>query len=224
MKFTENKKQFPGRKRIIKVDAFNVQIPNTEEIYVRMERAEGDGEEGTPVTAENLNKGNWRDDESVSFISLKDNHLPVAKTGEAQIVTKLNGEVWIIRPDGKGDAFKIGDVNKENLKELKLELETRTTETITLTSSSARHAAQSADKAERACEEAQQLAKDIVKVAAPVVNPNFVGEVKENDQRVYSPNNPQPAPNNMVTMDTPQPIQGKKTFTDIEVIGTINFL
>jgi len=63
----------------------------------------------TPLNAANLNQGNWRDDKSVSYVSLDNNNLPAAISGKTQIVTKQNGEIWTIPPSGTGSAFKLSE-------------------------------------------------------------------------------------------------------------------
>jgi len=62
----------------------------------------------TPLNAENMNKGNWRDDKSISYESLVDNSLPSQKFAKTQIVTKQNGELWAIPPsDTEQEPFKL---------------------------------------------------------------------------------------------------------------------
>ena len=108
MKFTNRETQYPGKRILIKVDEENEQLPNNPEILVKLIKDEGAVyEEGTPITADNLNKGNWRDDNSLSFQTRTDNDLPVAKNSETQIVTKVNGETWIVPPEGLGIGTKI---------------------------------------------------------------------------------------------------------------------
>ena len=102
MNFTERQVEHPGKKKLIKVDANNVPIANEPEILVNIERDEGDVYvTGTQIDAANLNKGNWRDDNSLSFNKRNDNNLPSAKANETQIVTKSNGETWLIPPIGR---------------------------------------------------------------------------------------------------------------------------
>jgi len=60
----------------------------------------------TPLNADNMNKGNWRDDKSVSYDSLNNNTLPAA-SGKTQIVTKQNGEVYVVPPSAGEAAFKL---------------------------------------------------------------------------------------------------------------------
>jgi len=114
MEFKERQAQYEGRKKLIKVDEYNHPIADAEEILVNIIRDEG--EEfftGTPLNAENLNKGNWRDDASLSFASQPNNSTPIAKIDATQIVTKANGETLLVPPVGKGitgSLFSIVDV------------------------------------------------------------------------------------------------------------------
>ena len=110
MEFTNRVSEFPEKKRIIKVDENNVPIPGEEPILVNIEKAEGAiYTDGTPITAANLNKGNWRDDESLSFKQMTDDIIPPAKTDETQIVTKANGETWLIPPSGLGEKKNLSE-------------------------------------------------------------------------------------------------------------------
>ena len=103
MEFKNRDVEFPEHKKLIKVDSVTHEDLGEEPIYVKMERAEGEvTEEGTPINAENLNKGNWRDDKSLSFTKLDNNTLPNAKANETQIVTKNNGETWLVPPASSG--------------------------------------------------------------------------------------------------------------------------
>ena len=66
MNFTNRQTQFPGKKKLVKVDENNIPIPNEPHILVNVVKDEGNiTDEGTPISAENLNKGNWRDDNSL---------------------------------------------------------------------------------------------------------------------------------------------------------------
>jgi|GEM_PF-1689589 len=99
MKFIERQTQFPGKRKVIMVDENNQPLVGEEPVSVNIVRDEGTVDiEGTPISAENLNKGNWRDDTSLSFKKAENNTLPPAKATETQIVTKDNGETWLIPP------------------------------------------------------------------------------------------------------------------------------
>jgi len=103
MKFINRETEFPGKKKLIKVDVNNVPIVGEPEIFVNVIKEEGQiYVNGTPISAENLNKGNWRDDDSLSFKKRTDNDLPAAENTITQIVTKSNGEIWIVPPAGLG--------------------------------------------------------------------------------------------------------------------------
>jgi|GEM_PF-5851581 len=104
MKFVNRETQYPGKRKLIKVDPNNVSL-GKDPILVNIIKDEGIVTvEGTPTTAENLNKGNWRDDDSLSFMMLEDNDLPGAEAEVTQMVTTANGETWIIPPAGSGQA------------------------------------------------------------------------------------------------------------------------
>jgi len=116
MIFKNRETQFPGKKKIIKVDANNVPLPGEAPILVNVYKDEGSVyAEGTPINAENLNKGNWRDDESLSFKAQGDNNLPAAKAAETQIITKANGETWLVPPAGLGIGKKVAPDNGGNV-------------------------------------------------------------------------------------------------------------
>ena len=105
MKFISREVQYPGKRKIIKVDEHNKPIQSEVPFYANIIRSEGEiSVEGTPVSAENLNLGNWRDDDSLSFKKRSDDDLPDAKAAETQIITKSNGETWIVPPLGLGTA------------------------------------------------------------------------------------------------------------------------
>jgi len=110
MKFIDREAQYPGRRKITKVDDDNVPMAGEKPFLVNIERAEGRiDEEGTPIDTENLNKGNWRDDDSLSFRKRDNNDLPDQKEAETQIITKDNGEIWAIPPLGLGNAKELTD-------------------------------------------------------------------------------------------------------------------
>jgi len=109
MKFTDRVSDFPDRKKIIKVDENNVST-GEEPILVNIVKEEGTVyTEGTPIDAESLNKGNWRDDESLSFKQKENNGDTQAKTGETQIVTDVDGKTWLIPPSGFGAEKNLSD-------------------------------------------------------------------------------------------------------------------
>ncbi|MDR0462099.1 MAG: hypothetical protein LBG88_02060 [Christensenellaceae bacterium] len=99
MQFKNREVQFTNRKWLVKVDENGVPIQGEPQILVTIEKAEGGViREGTPINTENLNKGNWRDDDSISFEQRKDDILPGADATRTQIVTLSNGETWIVPP------------------------------------------------------------------------------------------------------------------------------
>ncbi|MCL2786127.1 MAG: hypothetical protein FWD81_02765 [Methanomassiliicoccaceae archaeon] len=109
MKFENRKTEFPGRRRI-KVLKDNGDIDNEVLAYIVKEEGIVTAS-GTPITADNLNLGNWRDDDSISFKQQADNLLPSPEEGETQIVTDTNGETWVIPPAESGRvAIKVSDV------------------------------------------------------------------------------------------------------------------
>ena len=65
-------------------------------------------EEGTPLNAENLNKGNWRDDDTISFASQKSaNTVVYPKENTTKIYTGDDGETWIVPPAQKRKFYKL---------------------------------------------------------------------------------------------------------------------
>ena len=110
MKFENRQTEFPGKKKLIKVDENNTPIAGEIPVLVNVVKDEGTVyTEGTPVSADNLNKGNWRDDDSLSFKARENNTLPSARPAETQVITKANGRTWIIPPAGLGEAMEIAD-------------------------------------------------------------------------------------------------------------------
>jgi len=123
MKFVNREAQFLGRREIREVDK-STNKPTGVTTYVYIDKKEGNVTvEGTPIDADNLNKGNWRDDDSLSFKMMNPGELPGAKATETQIVTDAEGRTWIIPPFGHGDAkditesvetsVKVGGVRKD---------------------------------------------------------------------------------------------------------------
>jgi len=110
MKFINRETQYPGRRQLIKVDEYNNQMVGEEPMLVNIVKDEGIvSVEGTSVDAENLNKGNWRDDDSLSFRQRSDDILPPAEAGETRMITKMNGEIWLIPPAGSGQPMKVAN-------------------------------------------------------------------------------------------------------------------
>lgn len=108
MKFIGRQVQFPKRKKLIKVDIHNNPLPDQEPIYVIMENHEGIVyQPGTPITSDDLNKGNWIDNKSIEFAKMDTDELPPPKVNGTQMVTKSNGETWIIPPMGQGDPKEV---------------------------------------------------------------------------------------------------------------------
>ena len=108
MKFTNRETEFPGKRKLIKVDEYNIPVPGEAPVLVNIIKDEGRiDNEGTPITADNLSKGNWRDDDSLSFQKSADSEPPQAKDAETQIITTSDGETWIVPPAGSGEAIRI---------------------------------------------------------------------------------------------------------------------
>jgi len=115
MEFTNRETQYPGKRRLVKVDEENKKIPNEPEVFVNIIKEEGNViSDGTPITADNLNKGNWRDDDSLSFQMSTDIVPRSAKATETQIVTTADGSTWIVPPEGLGIKTKIGGISLGN--------------------------------------------------------------------------------------------------------------
>jgi len=118
MKFIDREAQYLGRRKITKVGPTdNEPMAGEVPFFVKIEKAEGNIDvEGTPIDAENLNKGNWRDDDSISFKKMDDNYLPNQKTGETQIVTDSDGKTWLIPPLGDGNKVDLTDTVPASVK------------------------------------------------------------------------------------------------------------
>jgi len=165
MEFIERTANVPGRKRIKRLDSNN-QVVAEELVYI--ERDDEPINDGTPINAENMNKGNWRDDDSVSFVTSKNNALPVAEDNKTKIVTKIDGavaEVWVVRPNGKGHPFKIGNVSEESLRAMQLALEAKVDATVSSVSGIVSEAAVARTQAETAAQLAAQLVANAESIA-----------------------------------------------------------
>ena len=109
MKFENREVEFQGKRKLVKVDKNNVPIPDEEPMLVNIVKDEDPIlVEGTPISADNLNKGNWRDDDSLSFESMRNNDLPAAEVNKTQLVTTQDGKVWVIPPLGR-DAVSLAN-------------------------------------------------------------------------------------------------------------------
>lgn len=110
MKFENRQAQFPGNRKLTKVDENDVPISGEESFFVRVEKAEGAViVPGTPITADKLNLGNWQDNNCISFKKKEDDDLPTAVVDQTQIVTLSNGQTWVVPPLGLGNPVEIGD-------------------------------------------------------------------------------------------------------------------
>lgn len=107
MKFENRVLDNPRKKKITNL--------STNEVYdVEVDEADNNViTEGTPINAEVLSKGNWRDDDSLSFMHRIDDKLPDSKAETAQIVSKSNGEVWLVKANGKGTCKLSNCINTE---------------------------------------------------------------------------------------------------------------
>jgi len=119
MKFINRETEFPGKVRLIRIDS-NGNTIDDEEIFAYIIKEENPVYvEGTPITAENLNKGNWRDDDCLSFKQRTTNASIPPKAGETQIVTDAEGETWIIPPalsNGQSQAIRISNTTGTSVK------------------------------------------------------------------------------------------------------------
>lgn len=101
MIFKDRVSQHPNRRKLIKLDE-NKQ-PIDDPIIVDIERddvLEGVTQIGEPVTADKLNKGNWRDDKSLSFTKLGDGEQdPAPSSDKTQIFTRRDRSTWLLAPE-----------------------------------------------------------------------------------------------------------------------------
>jgi hypothetical protein len=65
-------------------------------------------QEGTPLNAEAMNKGNWRDDETVSFKTKGIDTDVNAESNVTKIYTDEFGETWIVPPATSIEPYRIG--------------------------------------------------------------------------------------------------------------------
>ncbi|MCL2621660.1 MAG: hypothetical protein FWD32_01345 [Firmicutes bacterium] len=174
MEFIEREVQFPNRKKLTKISE------NGNEVVVDIENQEGTiTVAGTQITADVLNKGNWRDDKSVSFEKLTNNNLPVANE-KTQIVTKADGSTWVIPPQNLGNPKEIG-VTSGIETDIATALNNANTANInannalnqlTVVSNAANSAAASASAAMSAAQVAQQAAEEAIAGNGTIINVN----------------------------------------------------
>jgi hypothetical protein len=109
VKFIEKQSQYPNKRRLIKVNENNQPL-NEAPILVNIEKDEGEiSVMGTPINAENLNKGNWRDDKSLSFKVQTENDEPItAKPDEIQIFTTCTGKTMLMPAGENLEPVEIG--------------------------------------------------------------------------------------------------------------------
>jgi len=104
MKFKKRVSRFPTRRLLYKIDkqGNRLEDPTIVEI-VRDSEVEGVIVEGTPISADELNKGNWRDDNSVSFFAQSNNDRPLATIEDddtVKVTATQDGKVWLVPPKG----------------------------------------------------------------------------------------------------------------------------
>jgi len=112
MKFEERVSKHPNRRILVKLDSQG--NPTEQPIIVdilRDESIEGVEKQGTPITAERLNEGNWRTDKSLSFKKLTPGEQePSTKIDETQIYTTSDGKSWLLAPGNTSTRVEIGAV------------------------------------------------------------------------------------------------------------------
>jgi len=69
-------------------------------------------EAGTPLNAENMNKGNWRDDTTISFMSNDSNVTIQPEANITKIYTDENGETWLLPPSAMIEKYKLNSGQK----------------------------------------------------------------------------------------------------------------
>ena len=107
MEFRNRTVQTPNRVRLEKVSGYS-------DIY-DMYKEEGTvSEDGTKLNQDNLNKGNWRDDDTISFTNLGENDsLPASQEDKTQICAKANGEIWAVPATGLGSSYHFGAIGPQ---------------------------------------------------------------------------------------------------------------
>lgn len=103
MEFKERVSNHPTRRKLYKlVEGDNGELVRKDPYLVEIERddaLEELEEPGTLISAENLNKGNWRDETSMSFEMLKDGDPdPKPSIDKTQIFTRPDGTTWLLAP------------------------------------------------------------------------------------------------------------------------------
>ena len=68
-------------------------------------------ESGTPLNAEVMNKGNWRDDNSVSF-AVNHGETLEQQSYLTQIYTSADGETWLVPPAGQKEQYQLSAGHK----------------------------------------------------------------------------------------------------------------
>ena len=68
-------------------------------------------ESGTPLNAEAMNKGNWRDDNSVSF-AVNHGETLEQQSYLTQIYTSVDGETWLVPPAGQTEQYQLSAGHK----------------------------------------------------------------------------------------------------------------
>ena len=110
MKFEERISRYPDRRKLIKLDNYGnvIDEPIIVDI-VRDDSIEGVEKQGTPLTAERMNQGNWRKDKTLSFKKLQEGEqAPSSSIDSTQIFTSPDGRTWLLAPGHMKTPVEIG--------------------------------------------------------------------------------------------------------------------
>jgi len=84
-------------------------LPLTEAFYALI--SDEVTQEGTVLNADVMNKGNWRDDNSISF-SIKHDEPLNPQPNATQIYTASDGETWLVPPEGYAESYQLSAGHK----------------------------------------------------------------------------------------------------------------
>ena len=111
MKFIEREVQYPKRRKITKLDENFDEITETAEYFnvENVEEPEEVIEEGTLLSKELLEKGNWHDDKVLTFTAMEIGDLePEPEENLTQIFTNALGKTWLVPPGLNGERVQLG--------------------------------------------------------------------------------------------------------------------
>ena len=110
MKFEARSSKHPNRRKLVKLDAYGnpTDAPIIVDI-IRDDVVEGNEVPGTPITADRLNEGNWRGDQTISWTKLGTGDPdPTSVIDRAQMFTRADGRTWILAPGHLSTPIEVG--------------------------------------------------------------------------------------------------------------------